>query len=96
MTDRPPVKLLVVLSSTLARAIEVGAMRGIGPREIVWPRSTADLVGHEHLPLYADKSLWKHPAGYDLAEHFAARARGLGRRRARETQLARGRGLPLN
>lgn len=96
MTARPPIKLLVVLSSTRARAFEVAARHGIEPGEVVWPRSIADLVGYERLPLYADVSLWDHPAAYDLATHFASRVRAAERRRARATQLARGRSSALN
>lgn len=92
MTHRPCPKLLIVLSSTRARAVEVAARNGVEPHEVVWPKSLTDLLGYDDLPLYADQSLWSHPAGYDLAGYFAARVIAGERRRARSTWLARAHG----
>lgn len=91
MTDRATPKLLIVLSSSWTRAVEVAERNGVEPGEIVWPRSLADLEGHDTLPVYADASLWSHSSAYDLAGYFAARVVAGERRRARSTQLARGR-----
>lgn len=96
MTDKPPIKLLVVLSSTRARAVEVAARQGVEPSRVLWPRSVSDLAGRDDLPLYADVSLWDHPRADDMAGYFATRVLAGERQRARETQLARGRSSALN
>lgn len=90
MTDRHPVKLLIVLSSTRARAVEIAARNEVEPAEVLWPRSLGDLAGHEALPLYVDASLWNHPAGYDLAEHIGGLLRATWSRRTHAARLARG------
>lgn len=96
MTDKPPLKLLIALVSTRARATMIGQRDGLAPAEVLWPRTLGDLDGRGTVPVYVDLSLWDHPAADDLADYFAARVRAQERRRARKTQLARGRSSALN
>lgn len=98
MAARRP--LVVILCATSRRAREWREARGLSPWMVLWPRSIADLAGHESVGhVVIDPTAWAHPRAEELidwASRKLARDRYLrGRAKARAT-LARRRSKPLN
>lgn len=76
---------VVIIAATFAIAKRRADAMGIKRAAMLWPRSSADLVGFDHLPLYVDPTLWDHPRSEDMADYVSARwqrAQGAARLRA--------------